>query len=202
MSQNDSIHLPAYRHKVDLKTITDHPIKGVTVKYDGRDSFNNHWISMKTDQVQIQHLYNALKDEYAKKVQSCTQDPLMQSFGSETVRVRLARADNFAVFENEHGPDGNATSNPDGNPILWVRSSATCPTKEAEEQGLRTIFETAAQNGESFDAVVCFAGAFVSSEGSLASVVCRSVNKYKKQVQDAIEDDYEQPDTTDMPTDL
>ena len=196
MSHNDSIHLPAYRHKVDLKTITDHPIKGVTVKYDVRDSFNNHWISIKTDEKQIQDLYNALKEEYTKRVQHCTQDPLMQSFRTDTVRVCLAHAENFTIYENAFGDDGNATSNPDGNPTLWVRSSITCPTKEAEEEGLRSIFETAAQNGESFDAIVCFAGAFVSSEGSLASVVCRSLNKYYKN--DPIEDDYEKPDTTDM----
>ena len=193
------IHLQAVRHKVSLEKLTNHDIQNTTIEFGGRDTFNNLWIIIRPNnekaKMELDELKMELALEYREKVQTYVPvDPLQGIFQDGALKVRLARAGNFDFYDGKYTDEKPEK--------VWSRcthSKTNLP--EAEEKHMENMIKEESDTEiYAFDAVVSFAGAFVCAEGTMASIVCRSIYKYKQDL--CTEDEYVVPDTSDCPTDL
>ena len=201
MTSSNTIHLPALRHKVPLENLTNHVLCNVTVEYEGKDTFNNLWVTIKPNnekaKTDLEGLKMKLALEYRDRVDSYVGpvDPLHGVFSNGQLRVRLARAGNFNFY-------GTASEIEEQENIWSRKPYSKMNMPDIEEEDVRDILNEVDDENSKFvfDSVLSFAGAFVCAEGAMASVVCRAIHKYKQELRH--EDDYVVPDTTDLPTDL
>ena len=97
------IHLQAAHHKVTLQNLTNHVMINSTVEYEGRDIFNNLWVTIRPNteksKLDLEESKMQLALEYRAKVDTYVPvDPLQGIFHHGALKVRLARAGNFDFF--------------------------------------------------------------------------------------------------------
>ena len=183
MLDDNMLHIEARRNRMAIEDIKNHCLTKCHVTYEGTDVFHNHWIRVQpvadSPGDDLDRLHEKLSNEMQANLKEHSDfvacDPLESFFGPNSVRLRLARSPNFQILEMPKNDD------PSKNPLLWTRHESTCDGNVNDEKGHIKSFLSFGESDTKyvFDADIAFAGAFVCTEGTLASIVCRRLYRYE-----------------------